>query len=294
MQKERKLSISVIRQQRCALECCCTGPTPWVIELDNDEDEMDDLGPLGCDEFPDETAIKEGDRIFATTVPPEAEFINATSTTSQRLAEAHAKISKDPRDGLPENFYDYLDVFSKESFDVLPTCKPWDHAIELIPDSKPANCKVYPLAPNEQKALDKFLTENLSTGRIRPSKSPMASPVIFVKKKNGKLRMCIDYQKLNDMTIKNAYPLPLVKDLLGTLWKAKIFTKLDLKWGYNLVRVKEGDEWKAAFKTKYGMFEPLVMQFGLANAPAVFMHFMNDIFRDLLGITVRLEPQGDK
>ena len=162
VQKERKLSISTIHQQRRALERCCAGPAPRVIELDDDEDELDDLGPLGCDEFPDEATIEEGDRIFATTVPPEADFINATSTMSQQLAEAHAKISKDPRDGLPEHFYDYLDVFSKESFDVLPNRKPWDHAIELIPNSKPANCKVYPLAPNEQKALDEFLTENLS------------------------------------------------------------------------------------------------------------------------------------
>ncbi|QRW07681.1 Transposon Tf2-1 polyprotein [Ceratobasidium sp. AG-Ba] len=143
-----------------------------------------------------------------------------------------------------------------------------------------------PHRPVKEDEELKNINNQLAMGHICPSKSPMASPVIFVKQKNGKLRMCIDYRKLNDMTIKNAYPLPLVKDLLITLRKAKIFTKLDLKWGYNLVRIKEGDEWKAAFKTKYGLFEPLVMQFGLANAPAVFMHFMNEIFRDLLGITV--------
>jgi hypothetical protein len=177
--------LAEVRRNRRTLERCREGPTPRVIELDPLEEELEDIDPIGCDEFPDETSIEEGDRILIASLPPE--FINATSTTSQRLAEAHTKASKDPRDSLPDHFYDYLDVFSKESFDVLPERKPWDHAIELVPDSKPANCKVYPLAPNEQKALDKFLTENLSTGRIRPSKSPMASPVSFVKKKDGSL-----------------------------------------------------------------------------------------------------------
>ncbi|QRV84430.1 Transposon Ty3-G Gag-Pol polyprotein [Ceratobasidium sp. AG-Ba] len=114
----------------------------------------------------------------------------------------------------------------------------------------------------------------------------MASPVIFVKKKNGSLRMCIDYRKLNDMTVKNVYPLPRSSDLIEKLQGAKIFSKFDLKWGYNLVRIKEGDEWKTAFKTRYGLFEYLVMPFGLTNAPATFQHFMNDIFRDILDIYV--------
>ncbi|QRV77936.1 Retrotransposable element Tf2 protein [Ceratobasidium sp. AG-Ba] len=114
----------------------------------------------------------------------------------------------------------------------------------------------------------------------------MASPVIFVKKKNGSLRMCIDYRKLNDMTVKNVYPLPRSNDLIEKLRGAKIFSKFDLKWGYNLVRIKEGDEWKTAFKTRYGLFKYLVMPFGLTNAPATFQHFMNDIFRDILDVYV--------
>ncbi|QRV79990.1 Transposon Tf2-1 polyprotein [Ceratobasidium sp. AG-Ba] len=168
----------------------------------------------------------------------------------------------------------------------LPPHHPFDISIDLKPGATPRHGPIYSVSVREDEELKKNINNQLAVGHICPSKSPMASPVIFVKKKYGKLRMCIDYRKLNDMTIKNAYPLQLVKDLLITLRKAKIFTKLDLRWGYNLVRIKEGDEWKAAFKTKYGLFEPLVMQFGLANAPAVFMHFMNEIFRDLLGITV--------
>jgi hypothetical protein len=99
----------------------------------------------------------------------------------------------------------------------------------------------------EQSELDRFLTENLETGRIRQSKSPMASPVFFIKKKDGSLRLIQDYRMLNDMTVKNKYPLPLISELVNQLHGAKYFTKLDVQWGFNNVRIQEGDEWKAAF-----------------------------------------------
>src|SRR6187551_2319958 len=109
--------------------------------------------------------------------------------------------------------------------------------------------KVYPLSINEQEELDNFLEENQRKGYIRPSKSPLASPVFFVKKKDGKLRFVQDYRKLNEYTIKNCYPLPLVTDIVNRLQGAKYFTKFDVRWGYNNVQIKEGDEWKAAFAT---------------------------------------------
>ena len=116
---------------------------------------------------------------------------------------------------------------------------------------------------DEQKALDKFLEENLKSGRIRPSNSPMASPFFFVKKKDGALRPVQDYRKLNEMTIKNRYPLPLIQELIDKLKLSKVFSKMDIRWGYNNIRIKEGDEWKAAFRTNKGLFEPTVMFFGL-------------------------------
>ena len=124
-----------------------------------------------------------------------AEEIRASQTTSQRLAQAFAANAQPRtfRDAVPNHLHDFEDVFSKASFDSLPERKQWDHAIELLPDSKPANCKVYPLAPKEQDELDAFLRENLESGRIRPSKSPMASPVFFIKKKDGSLRLVQDY-----------------------------------------------------------------------------------------------------
>ena len=140
------------------------------------------------------------------------------------------------------------------------------------------------MSPVEQKELDKFLEENLASGRIRPSKSPMASPVFFVDKKDSKLRFVQDYWKLNAMTVKNTYMLPLVPNIINKISeaKAKYFMKLDIHWGYNNVRIKEGDEWKAAFQTNCGLFEPLVMYFGLTNSPATFQTMMNNIFKELI------------
>ena len=139
------------------------------------------------------------------------------------------------------------------------------------------NCKIYALTLEEQKALDDFLEENLRTGRIRPSISPMASPFFFVKKKDGKLRPVQDYRKLDEFTVKNRHPLPLIQELIDKLKGAKIFTKTDIRWGYNNVRMKEGDEWKAAFRTNRGLFEPTVMFFGLTNSPAIFQGMMKQI-----------------
>ena len=110
----------------------------------------------------------------------------------------------------------------------------------------------------------------------------MASPVFFIKKKDGTLRLVQDYCELNTMTIKTRYPLPLISELINQLRGAKYFTKLDIRWGYNNVQMKEGDKWKAAFRTNRGLFEPLVMFFGLTNSPATFQTMMNDIFRDLI------------
>ena len=231
--------------------------------------------------------LEDGDRLFVCTLRSPSSSINATQTISQKLAEHSSKSKPDWlkrtfEEIVPPQYHEYKAVFSKEYFDELPDRKPWDHAIELKPGSEPHRCKIYPLSPNEQAELDAFLDENLKSGRIKPSKSPMASPVFFVKKKDGSLRLVQDYRKLNDMTIKNSYPLPLISDLINKLSKAKYFTKLDVRWGYNNVRMKEGDEWKAAFRTNRGLFEPLVMFFGLTNSPATFQTMMNDLFKELI------------
>ncbi len=131
-------------------------------------------------------------------------------------------------------------------------------------------------------SLAKFIEEQLAKGYIRPSKSPYSSPFFFIKKKNGDLRPVQDYRRLNSLTIKNQYPLPLISELIDQIRNTKLFTKLDIRWGYNNVRIKEGDEWKGAFKTNLGLYEPCVMFFGLMNSPSTFQTMMDTIFRDLV------------
>jgi len=183
---------------------------------------------------------------------------------------------------------EFQSVFAKEDFNILPEHCKWDHAIELTPRAEPKSSKVYPLSPLEQTELDAFLEENLHTGRIRPSKSPMAAPVFFIKKKDGSLRLVQDYHALNTITIKNKYPLSLISQLISQLRGAQYFTKLDIRWGFNNVRIKPGDEWKAAFRTNWSLFEPLIMFFGMTNSPATFQTIMNDVFRTVIaeGIVV--------
>jgi hypothetical protein len=225
--------------------------------------------------------IQDDDQLLLIDTTPAIQIRAKTGVSMELAIKEHQKKEAKPwTEIVPEYLHDYEDVFTKKDFDELPPHRPWDHAIELVSGADThLDCKIYPLSLDEQKQLDEFLDEQLSTGRIRPSKSPMASPFFFVKKKDGKLRPVQDYRKLNDMTVKNRYPLPLITELIDSLQNAKYFTKLDVRWGYNNIRIKEGDEHKAAFRTNRGLFEPLVMFFGLTNSPATFQTMMNDIFR---------------
>src|SRR5882724_10963075 len=201
-------------------------PSPRLVRLDPDK-------------------LDEGDRLLIRFVGARSEEIRATQTISQKLAKAAGGTSSTCfKDIVPKLYQEFRDVFAKESFDELPDWKQWDHAIELAPDACNFSTKVYPLAPVKQKQLDEFLNENLKSQRICPSKSPMVSLVFFIKKKDGSLRLVQDYRKLNTVTMKNAYPLPLIPDILNKVSeaKAKYFTKMDVRWGYNNIRIKEGDE----------------------------------------------------
>ena len=141
---------------------------------------------------------------------------------------------------------------------------------------------IYRLTPPEKVALEKYITDGLAQGSLRRSEAPDACSFFFIDKKDGKLRPVQDYRPLNDITRKNAAPIPLIPELVDKLLGARFFTKLDVRWGYNNIRIREGDEWKAAFKTPLGLFEPTVMTFGLCNAPATFQTFMDTKFADLI------------
>jgi hypothetical protein len=144
-------------------------------------------------------------------------------------------------------------VFNGKAANHFPPSREWDHAIDLKPGAPDAlDCKVYPTTRDKDTALGKFLDEMVAKGYICPSKSPYASPFFFVKKKDGKLRPVQDYKWLNSHMVQNQYPLPLITQLISDLSSAYIFSKLDIRQGYNNVRIKKGDKWKAAFKTKFG------------------------------------------
>ncbi|KAK3519822.1 hypothetical protein QTP70_006474 [Hemibagrus guttatus] len=176
----------------------------------------------------------------------------------------------------------FQDVFCPRKASKLPPHRPWDCAIDLIPGEPVPKGRIYSLSIPEEKAMEEYIKEALSQGYIRPSTSPAASSFFFVAKKDGGLRPCIDYQALNKITVKFRYPLPLIPSVLECLRGATVFTKLDLRSAYNLIRIREGDEWKTAFVTPTGHYEYLVMPYGLVNAPSVFQDFMHTALREFL------------
>lgn len=173
----------------------------------------------------------------------------------------------------------YADVFNTHSARILPSHKQTDHAIDLLPDTTPPHRPIYNLSPRELKALDEFITDRLEKGHIRESMSSAGAAVLFVPKKDGTLRLCLDYRGLNAITVKNRYPIPLISELLDRLHGSKVFSKIDLLDAYYRIRIKEGDEWKTAFRTRYGHYEFLVMPMGLTNAPATFQSYISNALR---------------
>ncbi|XP_060963693.1 uncharacterized protein LOC133033109 [Cannabis sativa] len=176
---------------------------------------------------------------------------------------------------------EFLDVFPEE-LPGLPPHREIEFVIELVSGTAPVSRAPYRMAPSELKELKIQLEELLKLGFIRPSYSPWGAPVLFVKKKDGTMRMCIDYRELNTVTIKNRYPLPRIDDLFDQLQGKKVFSKIDLRSGYHQLRIKNEDIPKTAFRTRYGHYEFMVMSFGLTNAPAAFMDLMNRVFKEYL------------
>ncbi|GJV09451.1 putative reverse transcriptase domain-containing protein [Tanacetum coccineum] len=164
----------------------------------------------------------------------------------------------------------------------LPHTRQVEFHIDLVPGAAPVARAPYRLAPSEMKELADQLQELSDKGFIRPSSSPWGAPVLFVKKKDGSLRMCIDYRELNKLTVKNRYPLPRIDDLFDQLQGSSVYSKIDLRSGYHQLRVREEDISKTAFRTRYGHYEFQVMPFGLTNAPAVFMDLMNRVCKPYL------------
>lgn len=182
---------------------------------------------------------------------------------------------------VPDCYHSPRGVFNKAKATSLPPHRPYDCAIDLLPGTAPPKSRLYSLSALERKSMENYI-DSLAAGIIRPSSSPAGAGFFVVGKKDGSLRPCIDYRGLNDITIKNRYPLPLLTSAFELLQGATVFTKLDLRNAYHLIRIREGDEWKTPFNTPTGHYKYLVMPFGLTNAPGVFQALVNDVLHDML------------
>lgn len=185
---------------------------------------------------------------------------------------------------IPSVYAEYADVGSEEDAKGLAEHSQHDLSITLTPDAQPPHQPLYNLSSMELEILRKYLTEYMERGWIRRSKSPAGAPILFVKKKDGSMRLCVDYRGLNKVTVKNRHPLPLISESLERLSQARYYTKLDVREAYHRIRIREGDEWKTAFRTKYGHYEYMVMPFGLTNAPAQFQAYMNQALVGLIDV----------
>jgi len=167
----------------------------------------------------------------------------------------------------------FADIFQEPPG--IPPKRDIDFSIDLVPRTVPSSKAPYRMSTPELKELQIHLEELLKKGYIRPSVSPWGAPVLFVKKKDGTLRLCIDYRQLNKATVKNKYPLPRIDDLFDQLRGAKVSLKIDLRSGYHQIRIKNEDISKTTFRIRYGHYEFTVVPFGLTNAPTIFMCLMN-------------------
>jgi len=205
--------------------------------------------------------------------------------TTNNKGQDNKEIGKEPDKTNPEDLPDYIQpfthLFNKKKFEKLPERCEWDHKINLTDEApKKLNTKAYAmtLKEEEEEALNQWLDKQLKAGLIVESKSRYAAPCFYIPKKDGSLRLVQDYSKLNQVTIKDKTPLPLIGEVIDKLKEARYFNKLDLIWGYNNVQIREEDEWKVAFLTNKRLFKPQVMYFGLCNSTETFQRIINSIF----------------
>ena len=197
------------------------------------------------------------------------------------------KLAETPNlSNVPSKYHEFANIFSKTKAEVLPPHHLYDLKINLEEGTQSLVSSIYSLLASEQEALKEFIEENLNTGFIQSTSSLHGALVLFVKKKDGSLHLCVNFCRLNHIFKKDRYPLPLISDLLDSPCKAQVYSKIDLHHAYHLVHIANGDEWKTAFRTHYGSFEWSVIPFSLTNAPMAFQRFMNNIFSDLSDICI--------
>ena len=246
-------------------------PGKWTFEDQKCLSHIKDEGIADMFEWDENVAFEE-----------EATYIGRIGSTKKNAVQL---------EGLPKPYWQYKELFEDEKAEMLAPRRTFDHAIDLKERATPPWGPIYSMSAYQLEELNKYLEKMLAQGKIVHSKSPAGAPILFVPKPDGKLRLCVDYRQLNKLTILNKYPLPLMTELRERVAGATIFTKLGLKDGYHLIRIRKGDEWKTTFRTRYGHYEYKVMPFGLVNALATLQAMMNHILREFLdhGVVVYLD-----
>ena len=200
-----------------------------------------------------------------------------------------AKLAETPDlSNIPSEYHEFANIFSKTKAETLPPHHPYDLKINLEEGAEPLVGPIYSLSASEQEALKKFIEENLNIGFIQLTSSPHSALVLFIKKKDGSLHLCVDFHRLNCISKKDRYLLSFISNLLDSPHKAWVYSKINLCYTYHLVRIANSDKWKTAFRTCYGSFEWSVMPFSLINAPMAFQRFINNIFSNLLDVCVMI------
>ena len=197
------------------------------------------------------------------------------------------KVSGLAESTIPAEYAEFEAMFMEPAIeDALPKHQPWDHKIPLMPKKNPEKQPIYAITPANLEVLCKYIDENKAKGWIQESQSPVGYPILFIPKPDNSKRLCIDYQKLNAITVKNSYALPLILELQDRLQRAKWFTKFDIPAAYHQIRIKAREEWKTAFRTCLRHYKYQVMPFGLTNAPATFQSYINNVLQKYLDIFV--------
>ena len=232
-------------------------------------------------------ARQQGVQIFAMSmedIDQQLQFdvesqVESISLSNVEIAAANLQ---DIKKKLPSEYHDYLDVFDRAQANQLPPHRDSDHKIELLGDAKPPQSRAYRMPPYKLEKVKEYLTENLSKGFITPSKAPYSSPVLFAMKANGDLRFCVDYRKLNAMTKRNRYPLPLIEEIIGKIIGCKHLTRLDIIAAFNKLRMHPDSEDYTTFITALGAYKYRVLPFGLTNGPSSFQQYINDALWEFL------------
>ncbi len=205
------------------------------------------------------------------------------STSLYEINQLLAQIARPPAPPpIPDAYTNYADVFSKEASDMLPPHHSYDHKIILEAENNLGYSPLYKITAKELETTKQYLVDNLNKGFIAPSQSLFTAPVLFVKKANGSLRFYINYRKLNQITRKDRYPLPLINETLARISKAKIFTKLDIRQAFHRIRIDPDSEELTTFRTRYGSYKCKVLPFGLTNGPATYQRYINNVLFDYL------------